>query len=102
AREGHPLRRALGLGDDFCVSYSGNMGRGHDFETLVGAMELLRDEPIHWLFVGDGPRRDDLVAEVRRRALTRVIFRPYVPRAGLSESLTVADASLVTLERDLA
>ena len=58
--DGHPLRASLGLGDRFTVSYSGNMGLGHDFDTIVGAMGRLRDEAVHWLFIGEGPQRDAL------------------------------------------
>ena len=41
----------------FTISYSGNMGLGHDFETLLSAMRLLADDEVSWIFIGDGPRR---------------------------------------------
>jgi glycosyltransferase involved in cell wall biosynthesis len=92
----NPLRRRLGITDTFTVSYSGNMGLGHDFETVTEAMALLRDEPIHWLFIGDGPRRAELEARVRASG-ARATFLPYRERDELPVSLTAADASLVTL-----
>lgn len=101
-RDGHPLRRALGLGDDFTVSYSGNLGRGHDFDTLLGAMALLVDRRIQWLVIGDGPRRAEVESAVRERGLPRVTFLPYQPREELPLSLTCADAQLITLADGLA
>ena len=39
------------------VMYSGNMGLGHDLETMVEAARLLQDEPdIHFMFIGAGPK----------------------------------------------
>lgn len=98
----NPLRRELGLGDAFTVSYSGNLGLGHDFETITGAMERLAGENVHWLFIGDGPRRPALEAEVAARGLHRVTFLSPRPRAELPVSLTAAHASLVSLQPGLA
>jgi glycosyltransferase involved in cell wall biosynthesis len=101
---GNPLRRRLGVGDDeLLVSYSGNLGQGHDVETIVGAAARLADDRVRWLFVGDGPRRAELERAVRERDLAgRVLFLPYQPAGALATSLTAADASLVTLRADLA
>jgi colanic acid biosynthesis glycosyl transferase WcaI len=41
AAQENPLRTAWGLGDKFVVGYSGNMGRAHEFETMLGAMAQL-------------------------------------------------------------
>ena len=40
----NPLRREWGLERDFVVCYSGNMGRAHEFETILAAAELLHAE----------------------------------------------------------
>jgi glycosyltransferase involved in cell wall biosynthesis len=101
SRDGNLLRAELGLGDRFTVSYSGNMGLGHDLDTVVGAIELLQRERIHWLFIGDGPRRSELEARVRAIGAPAT-FLPYRPRAELPVSLTAADASLVCLADGLA
>ena len=41
-RAANPLRQAWGLGDDFVVGYSGNLGRAHDIETFLAAMAAVR------------------------------------------------------------
>jgi glycosyltransferase involved in cell wall biosynthesis len=101
----HALRQRLGLGDRFTISYSGNMGMGHDFDTVLQAMERLARHPqrdaLHWLFVGDGPRRAALEARVRALGVPHT-FLSYRARAELPLSLTAADASLVTLDERLA
>ncbi len=44
-----------GLADKFVVGYSGNMGRAHEFETVLSAAAILKDrKDFIFLFIGDG------------------------------------------------
>jgi colanic acid biosynthesis glycosyl transferase WcaI len=96
------LRRQLGLQDRFVVAYSGNLGRAHEFETIVEAAERLRAEPAFvFLMVGGGARMPALRARVAERGLTNFQFVPYQPRAALSDSLAAADVHLACLLPDL-
>lgn len=97
-REQNPLREGWMLGERFVVGYSGNMGRAHEFDTIVCAAELLRHrDDIVFLFIGSGAQRQQVELEFERRGLRNVLFRPYQARDRLSESLGVADVHLVTL-----
>ena len=99
APEDNALRRDWLPDTPFVVGYSGNMGRVHDMETLLGACKALRDErDLAFLFVGGGSQRAPLEDEARRSGLTGVAFRPYQPRERLAESLSVPDVHLVTLK----
>jgi colanic acid biosynthesis glycosyl transferase WcaI len=96
----NPLRREWNLADKFVLGYSGNLGRAHDFATVLAAAERLRDEPrIAFLMIGGGKRFAELSAEVQARGLS-VAFRflPYQARTLLSYSLGVADAHWVSLD----
>jgi glycosyltransferase involved in cell wall biosynthesis len=98
AKVNNPLAREWGLQDKFVVGYSGNMGRAHEFATLLEAAEqLAEDEKIIFLLIGNGCQREWIGNEVARRKLVNVIFRPYQPRECLGKSLTVADVHLITL-----
>lgn len=98
AGEENSLRRAWGLENYFVVGYSGNLGRAHEFETLLGAAERLRsDNNIRFLIIGDGARRAYLKRKAEKKGLHNIVFRPYQPREQLRLSLTVADVHLVTL-----
>lgn len=93
------LRAEWELGGRFVVGYSGNMGRAHEFATLLDAAERLRSEPaIAFLFVGDGRQRDWIEREAARRGLAEVRFRPLQARAALAESLSAPDVHVVTLQ----
>lgn len=92
------LREKWGVADKFVVAYSGNLGRVHEFATILGAAERLRGDPgIVFLFIGDGPQLPEVRAAVEGAGLSNVRFLPAQPRAELAASLAAADAHLVTL-----
>lgn len=93
------VRREWGVSDDdFLVAYSGNLGRVHEFETVVAAAELLRAEPrVRFAFIGGGARLREVQAAVAARGLGNLAFLPAQPRAKLAAALAAPDAHLVTL-----
>jgi glycosyltransferase involved in cell wall biosynthesis len=92
------LRREWGLANKFVVGYSGNLGRAHEFDTILdAAASLAHRDDIAFLFVGGGYRRPWVEEEVKRRGLSNVIFKPLQPRERLAECLGVPDVHLVTL-----
>ena len=96
------LRREWGVESRFVVGYSGNMGRVHDFATILGAAERLRnDDSTVFLFIGGGRWRDWIEGEAQRRALHNILFKPYQPRERLRESLSVPDVHLISLRPEL-
>lgn len=86
AHENNPLRTKWGYTPEDCViGYSGNLGRAHDSETMLGAIrELSADisSPARFLFVGGGAQRKGL--EERLKEYERVRFCNYQLRESLS------------------
>jgi colanic acid biosynthesis glycosyl transferase WcaI len=99
----NPLRREWGLGDRFVVGYSGNLGRGHEFETVLAAAEYLRsDQSLCFLFIGGGKKFAELAHCVRERGLNHLFrFLPYQERRLLKLSLGAADLHLISLRPEL-
>jgi colanic acid biosynthesis glycosyl transferase WcaI len=99
----NPLRREWGLGDRFVVGYSGNLGRGHEFETVLAAAERLRgDRRLCFLFIGGGQKFPELAHSVRERGLDHLFrFLPYQERRVLRLSLGVPDVHLISLRPEL-
>ncbi len=101
-KDKNDLRREWGLRDAFVVGYSGNLGRAHEFETILGAAEKLQgDKGIIFLFIGGGAQRTQVEAAVSARGLKNVLFKPYQHRAILTLSLSVPDVHLISLKPDL-
>ena len=97
-RDSNPLRHAWGLADRFVVGYSGNMGRAHEFGTILDAAERLRDrDDIRFLFIGGGAQAEHIVQEAKRRGLGNVDFKPYQPHEQLRTSLGAVDLHLISL-----
>lgn len=84
----------------FIVQYSGNLGRFHDFETVLQAADRLRErEDIRFVLIGQGAKGAWLEAEISRRGLANVELLPFQPQVELVHSLAAQSVSLVTLER---
>lgn len=97
--ETNRLRAEWGLQEKFVIGYSGNMGRAHEFDTITDAMRRLKIETdIVFLFIGGGAGRAGLEKAAAEQGLTNCLFQPYQPRERLSESLSVPDVHLVSLQ----
>lgn len=92
------LRSKLGIAEKFVVAYSGNLGRAHEFETLLAAAERLRvDSNVVFLMIGGGAKMQQLQTAVDAKQLRNFRFLPYQPRELLSDSLAAADVHLACL-----
>lgn len=103
AADDNPLRSDWGYTSEDCVvGYSGNLGRAHDSETMLGAIaELAADvaSPARFLFIGGGAQRKGL--EERLKAYESIRFCDYQPRERLRESLAVPDIHWLSLAPQL-
>ncbi len=92
------LRNEWGLQGKFVVAYSGNLGRVHDLDPVLGVATALKDDiHIAFVFVGGGAQRGRLESEARKDNLGNVHFFPAQPRDRLTDVLALGDVHLVTL-----
>lgn len=103
AADENPLRRQWGLTDKFIIGYSGNLGRAHDYATVLDAAERLRHAPrLVFLMIGGGKRFAELAAAVNRRGLEGVFrFMPYQDQSMLRQSLGLPDLHWLSLNPGL-
>ena len=98
-RDANTLRRQWDLGGDFVVGYSGNLGRVHEFETMLDAAALLKDDrAIRFVIIGRGPRLQEVRARAEREGIANMRFEPHQDRDMLGQSLGVADVHLSVLQ----
>lgn len=86
----------LGIADRFVVLYLGNVGLGHRFDTVIDAAGRLVDDEVTFLFVGGGPRWQELGSATEQ--LPNVVMHPYVDKDVTPSVLAGADTSLICLE----
>jgi colanic acid biosynthesis glycosyl transferase WcaI len=96
----NPLRSEWGLQGQFVLVYSGNLGVGHEFETLLRGFDLARRSVPNSMLViiGGGSRVSEvreLVAELKLAEFVQ--FSEFLPAARLPESLGLAELAIVTL-----
>lgn len=97
AKDQNWFAKAFNLADTFTVLYSGNMGRCHDTDTILEAARLLQDEPIEFVFIGNGAKRQALWDQTNQLGLLNCRFLPYQDKENLPYSLTACDLSLVSI-----
>lgn len=102
--EENPLVEEVGVSGKFVVMYSGNAGLGHRFDEVLGAAQHFddRNKDIHFLFVGSGPRREEIERFAETRGLSNLTYLDYFPRDQIKYSLSLADVHLLTLRRSFA
>lgn len=99
APDANPLRREWALQDKFVVGYSGNLGRVHQVESVAELVRLTHDiDGLVWLFVGGGVGADRIRALQQEIGAASLLTRPAQPREALSNSLSVPDVHLVSLD----
>jgi glycosyltransferase involved in cell wall biosynthesis len=97
---GKAIRQQLDLDDDFLIIYAGIHGIAQGLETVLNAAHKLRDHAgLHFLFIGDGPRKAELHALKERLALPNVTMLAAQPRETIPAYLSAADVALVPLRR---
>jgi colanic acid biosynthesis glycosyl transferase WcaI len=82
------------------VLYAGNFGKYQNFDNILEAAKLLRQElpELKFVFVGDGAQREHMVNRLKDEAIVNCHLYPFVPREAFADLLASADVSLVTLE----
>lgn len=99
----NPLVEEVGLEDKFVIMYSGNAGLGHRFDEVLAAMKHFDGHPdVFFLFVGSGPRKDEIIEFAETHDLSNFEYLEYFPREQIKYSLSLADVHLLTLYNSMA
>lgn len=95
-------RRKWGItSSDLVVAYAGILGHAQGLEVVLEAAKRTRDQhDIHYLLIGDGPVKQDLIALREREGLTHVRFIDRMSRAELLAAMRGIDAVVVPLRRN--
>lgn len=97
-RDPTPGRQKLGVADNHCVVlYLGAHGISHGLDAVVRAAKLLEDEPVDFVFVGEGAKKADLKRQAAEENVRNVRFFPGVARDEVPSLVAAADICLVPL-----
>lgn len=93
------LATHLRLEGKFIIAYVGTLGMAQGLESVVHAAHLVGDSDIHFLFVGDGARREQLMEMSNWLGVRNVSFVGAVSSEAAVEYLALADAIVVPLKK---
>ncbi|GGL04426.1 glycosyltransferase family 4 protein [Mangrovihabitans endophyticus] len=95
------LRPQLGIADDdFVLMYAGNHGVAQALETLIDAMDRVRDLPdVHLVMLGSGVQKQRLIGLAKERGLFNIHFLGEVDPRRIPPLLAAADVQIVSLAR---
>jgi len=95
------LQRRLGLEGKQVVIFPGTHGYAHGMQSILDAAEKLRhDDVIHFLLIGSGSAKGQLVEEARRRGLRNMTFLDPIPPEDIPQFISFACCGLVSM-RDI-
>lgn len=99
----NPFIEEHNLQNKFVIMYSGNIGYTHNVELLLDlAIKFKQDSSIHFMVIGDGGKKKDLMNTAFRNDLTNCTFLDWQPAEKIQYSLAAADLSVVTLTEETA
>ena len=81
----------------FTVLFSGNIGLAQGLETILDAAEILINNDVEFIIIGDGAKRDELISLATANKISNVKFLSSMPRDSLVRHILGAHVCLVPL-----
>lgn len=88
---------ALKLQDRFVFQFAGNLGYAQGIDNLLEAIGLIKNDNIHFLFIGDGAKAGDIVSYMKKGTHKNVSLLGFQDRANQNDFLNACDIGIVTL-----
>ncbi len=92
------LPATLGLEGKFVVSYIGTMGLSHALDKVLETARILQEhQDIHFLLIGEGAEKPNLLRQKKELGLRNVTFLDQIDKERLPYYYRMSDVVLVTL-----
>lgn len=93
-------RKALDIKEtDFVLLYAGIIGHAQGLDVMLRAAELLKDNAVKFVIVGDGPEKDSLLRLAAARNLKNVLFQPNIEKTKIPSLIKACNAYIVPLKK---
>lgn len=88
--------------DQFIVSYFGNMGICQEMNTLMDAVETMKDnDKVRFLFVGHGSKKASIEARIKERNLENAQILDFLTGEAFEQAVAISSWCVVSLEKGL-
>ncbi|MDD4820650.1 MAG: glycosyltransferase family 4 protein [Flavobacteriales bacterium] len=93
------LKNDLGLEGKNIIGYIGTHGMAHKLDFILKCASHQNNNNIHYLFIGDGAEKENLLKIKDELHLTNVTMLPSVPKEQVKEYLSIMDIALINLKK---
>lgn len=93
------LIRKHNLQGKFIIGYLGTHGMAHKLDFILNAAKKVKDPLVHFLFVGDGAEKENLLKLAEELNLENVTFIRTVSKSEAVDYLALMDSALIPLKR---
>jgi glycosyltransferase involved in cell wall biosynthesis len=93
------LLSELGLNNKFIIGYIGTHGMAHSLDFVMNAIAEIEDKEIHFLFIGNGAEKQNIMDIAEKLALENVTFLDSVSKKDTVKYLSIIDVSLSPLKK---
>lgn len=95
----HDILTSLGLENKFIFGYIGTHGLAHGLEFIIESIKEIKDERIHFLFIGTGAKKTTVVKLAEKLQLNNVTFLDPVAKNEVADYISVIDVALIPLTK---
>lgn len=92
------LLNQLKIENKFVIGYIGTHGLAHSLDFIINSIHKLQHVDIHFLFIGDGAVKSQLVKNASFLKLTNVTFLDSIEKNEVRRYISIIDAALVPLK----
>ncbi len=94
------LLKELKLQNKFIVGYIGTHGLAHSLDFIINALSKIKNKDIHFLFIGDGAMKKNIVDLAIEQKIENVTFLNSVSKNEVPNYLSIIDISLTPLKKE--
>jgi len=82
-------------------AYIGTHGMAHGLSFILNSLPMLQESlpQAHFLFIGEGAEKENLLKQAKELKLDNVTFMPFVPKHEVVRYLSLMDIALVNLKK---
>ena len=93
------LLKSLNLTNKFIVGYIGTHGMAHSLDFIIKSIRKVKDREIHFLFIGDGAIKNEVIELAHRLELKNITFLDSIAKEEVPKYLSICDISLAPLKK---
>ena len=83
----------------FTILYTGNIGVAQGFKNVLKLINGLKNQKIHWIFIGEGTSKQAFIKEINKLGLSSLCsFVNQVPVSEIPNYCSIADAMFISIK----